>query len=352
MDRAESLGQVTESRPIMISGVYRSGTTFLTAMLGAHPTIRAASSTVKFLRFCVGRYGDMDVRGNRHELVKDTDARIRKRWGLSLDVDGIVARSDREARPSYALMYELIMRDLLCAGASLDVRWAEKLAVQWEDIDRFLEMFPNGKAIHIFRDPRDVAVSYKLMTFEPGCTYLDAAFNFRGAAECIEGLVAKFPERVLVVRAEDVAAEPEANARRICAFLDTEYSPAMVDARSLRADGEDWASNTSFGKTYRALPDAKPRWPENLSRAEVMFIEMICQPYFSRLNYVTSGFLPSAEEWLEMHGFISDSFLSERFSRWLSTGRGAQGYRTDPYEYEMKLVFPERYGATSEAGAT
>lgn len=352
MERVEFLGQVVESSPIMISGVYRSGTTFLASMVGAHPKIRSASSTVKFLRCCVGRYGDMGVRENRQALVEDTNARIGKRWGLSINIEKILSLADRDARPSYALLYDLVMRDLLCDGGAPDVRWAEKLAVQWEDIHLFLEMFPNGKAIHIFRDPRDVAVSYKLMTFEVGHTYLDAAFNFRGAAECIDGLLERFPDRVLAVRAEDIAAEPEVNARRMCAFLDIEYSPAMIDAESLHAAGEDWASNTSFGESYRALPDAKPRWPENLSRAEVIFIEMICQPYFSRLNYMASGFSPSPEEWREMYGFISDSFLSERFSKWLSTGRGAQGFRTDPYEYEMRLVFPERFGAPREAGAT
>lgn len=348
MRQADPSGQVASTRPIMVSGVYRSGTTFLTAMLGAHPEIRAASSTVKFLRFCLGRYGDMTIRENRAALVADTHARISTRWGLSIDVEGILADAARAAQPSYALMYELIMRDLLCRDAAPTVRWAEKLAVQWEDIERFLDMFPQGKAIHIFRDPRDVAVSYKLMTFEPGHSYLDAAFNFRGAAECLESLLLRFPDRVLVVRAEDIAANPESNARLMCDFLGLEYAPAMVDAGSLRADGEDWASNTSFGTTYQTLPDAKPRWPEHLSRAETLFIEMIAQPYFSRMEYASSGFTPDRQEWAALHDFVSEEFLAERFRRWLTTGRGAQGYRTDPYEYEMKIVFPERFPADAQ----
>lgn len=345
MNRTFPFGQVPGTRPIMVSGVYRSGTTFLTAMLGAHPEIRAASSTVKFLRFCAGRYGDMAIPENRAALVKDTYARINTRWGLSINVEEILANGALAAQPSYALMYELIMRDLLCMGAAPTVRWAEKLAVQWEDIERFLDMFPAGKAIHIFRDPRDVAVSYKLMTFEPGHSYLDAAFNFRGAAECLESLLLRFPDRVLVVRAEDIAANPESNARSMCDFLELEYSPTMVDAGALRADGEDWASNTSFGTTYQALPDAKPRWPEHLTRAETAFIEMISQPYFSRMGYASSGITPNRQEWSALHDFVSEGFLAERFRGWLTTGRGAQGYRTDPYEHEMKIVFPERFNA-------
>jgi hypothetical protein len=48
----DDFGVVSDSKPIMVSGVYRSGTTFLTALLGAHPKLKASSSTVKFLRFC------------------------------------------------------------------------------------------------------------------------------------------------------------------------------------------------------------------------------------------------------------------------------------------------------------
>ncbi|AOF80414.1 sulfotransferase domain protein [Methyloversatilis sp. RAC08] len=343
MSGAIDAGTVDDTEPIMISGVYRSGTTFLTAMLGAHPEIRASSSTVKFLRFCLNRYGDMAIRENRSALIADTHARIRKRWELSLDEQGILRQADLSASPSYALMYDLIMQDMLGQGAGTRVRWAEKLAAQWEDIPIFLQMFPRGKAIHIFRDPRDVAVSYKLMTFEQGNTFLDAAFNFRGSAECLEQLTRQFPDRVLAIRAEDIAQAPEHHARLMCEFLDLTYSPSMIDAGKLQADGEDWASNTSFGTTYKTLPDARPRWPEHLSRAETIFIELVSQPHFSRLGYQTSGFIPDKAEWDRMFDFVSEPFLDERFRTWLTTGRGSQGYRTDPYEYEMRLVFPERF---------
>lgn len=336
-------GTVADTQPIMISGVYRSGTTFLTAMLGAHAEIRAASSTVKFLRFCLGRYGDMRQRENRIALLADTHERIRKRWELSLDEAGILAKTDAHPAPSYALLYDLIMHDMLGRDAGRPIRWGEKLAAQWEDIPLFLKMFPQGKAIHIFRDPRDVTVSYKLMTFEPGNTFLDAAFNFRGAAECMEQLLREYPDRVLAIRAEDISAAPEENAKRICSFLDLEYSPAMIDASQLRADGEDWASNTSFGKTYKTLPDAKPRWPEHLTRAETIFIEMISQPFFSKLGYTSSGFVPEKADWDKIFEYTTESFLDERFRKWLLTGQGSQGYRTDPYGYEMRLVFPERF---------
>jgi hypothetical protein len=336
-------GVVSDSRPIMVSGVYRSGTTFLTALLGAHPKLKASSSTVKFLRFCLGRYGDVREPENRRRLVAETHKRVKVRWGLSIDEEAILARAESHGDVTYARLYDVIMKDMLTDVGDNSQRWVEKLAVQWEDIPHFLDMFPQGRVIHIFRDPRDVAASYKNMTFEPGFTYLDAAFNFRGAHETLDRLSNQYSDRIMIVKAEEVAQAPEKAARAICRFLDLDYQASMIDARQLHSEGEDWASNTSYDKPYRQLPDATPRWPQQLSRAEVIFIEMVTQPYFERLGYQSANYFPSPEEWSEVYGFIGDPLLRERFGAWLSHGRGAQGYRTDPYTHEMRIVFPERY---------
>jgi hypothetical protein len=220
--------------------------------------------------------------------------------------------------------------------------------VQWEDIPLFLEMFPNGSVIHIYRDPRDVGASYKKMTFEPGNTFLDSAFNFRGAMETMELLQEKYSKRLMVVKAEEIARQPEVAARAICKFLGLNYEPSMVDASQLHTEGENWASNTSFGGGYDKLPDGKPRWPEYLTRAEIIFIEMITQPYLTRLGYKSSGSTPSHGDWENIYHYLTEPFLGGRFEKWLYEGKGSQGYRTDPYAHEMRIVFPERF---SDEGA-
>ena len=48
-------------------------------------------------------------------------------------------------------------------------------------------MFPNGKVLHIHRDPRSVGMaSYKKMTNEPGYAYLDTIFNFISSVQHIK----------------------------------------------------------------------------------------------------------------------------------------------------------------------
>ena len=133
--------------------------------------------------------------------------------------------------------------------------------------------------------------------------------------------------------------------KAICDFLEVEFEPQMLDFRQLCAVGEDWASNTSYEIPYQKLPDGKPRWPKQLSRSEVIFLEMVSQPYLNELGYVASNYYPSADDWSDIYRYIEDPALKVRLIGWLTKGEGAQGYRTDPYIREMALVFPERFGS-------
>jgi len=335
-------GVVHDSRPILVSGVYRSGTTFLAAMLGAHPGLAATSSTVKFLRFCNGRYGDLARPECLDALVRETARRVRVRWEIEIDANAVLADLATRDDLSYARAYDVIMRHMLTAGRD-DVRWVEKLAMQWTDVPLFLEMFPNGRVLHIIRDPRDVTASYKAMTFEPGNTFLDAAFNCRSSMEHARRYERSHAAGFLVVRAEDLAADPQAGARQLCGFLDIAYDDRMVDAAEFHAEGEDWASNTSFGQSFDRIRPLAPRWPDNLSTDELALVELVTQPYLCDFGYEHSGCVPKPEQWQRIAALCDDSFLAERLRRWFVLGEGSQGYRTDPYEHEMKIVFPERY---------
>ena len=78
-------GTLDGKRPILISGVYRSGTTFLTAVINNHPNIAAAASTVKYLRFCLHHF-DLNQPDALDDLLTATSARILTRWGLGLNI--------------------------------------------------------------------------------------------------------------------------------------------------------------------------------------------------------------------------------------------------------------------------
>jgi len=340
-------------RPVMVSGVYRSATTFVAALLGSHPGLRASSSAVKYLRFCIDRYGDLRDLPNRRQLLSDCQRRLKTRWDLDLDIEAILDSIDAYLSSlghgitgcNDAIVYHHLMCYLHGIDpAASDLCWVDKTALQWSSIPLFLSMFPQGRVVHVIRDPRDVTSSYKQMTFEPGNTFLDAAFNCRSSMELSERLSPEQLQRVCILRIEDLSSDPAVQLRQLYTFLDLPFSSELLDADSYDAAGEDWRSNTSFGGGYKGWPQPGSRWPTTLSRAEVQFVELITQPYLSRYGYAPSGYVPTVHDWQRIYELLDSDFLMQRFERWFNDGVGSRGYRTNPVEHELRLVFPERYG--------
>lgn len=349
-------GSLPGVRPVMISGVYRSATTFVAALLGSHPGLRASSSAVKYLRFCIDRYGDLSVAANRQQLVSDCRRRLATRWELELDAEAILSGIDRHlaGQPEQACSDALLYHHLMCHLHGIDpqardVCWVDKTALQWSSIPLFLSMFPDGRVVHVIRDPRNVTASYKQMTFEPGNTFLDAAFNCRSSMELAEQLTPEQRQRVCMLRIEDLSGEPAERLEKLYGFLGLPFSMDLLNADSFNAAGEDWRTNTSFDGSFDGWPKPSSRWPTALSPLEVMFVELITQPYLSRYGYASSGRVPSAQEWQAMHALLDSDFLQQRFNRWFCEGVGSEGYRTNPVEHELRIVFPERYGLSSPA---
>ena len=341
----ENLGSVSRVRPVFISSLYRSSSTFLSAVIGCHEEYTATSSSVKFPRFCLGRYDPIKVEENYNRLISDTRIRVKSRWGIDFDAEAVLADVQKRG-VCYAVLYDSIMSQILTESGAAGTQWIEKIAVMWSKIPEFLEMFPLGKVIHVLRDPRSVAASYKKMTYESGATYLDVAFNTVHAIQSIEYYQEKIgSDRIMLIRSEDIAKEPESAIRSVCDFLGIEFSSRMLDPNKYgRVLGEDWRYNTSFRGEIVGFPPASTRWRDSMSHAETLFLELITQPYLSRFGYEPEKYFPTRSDWEEIYGYLEDPFLRSRFEKWLQTGEGSEGYRTDPYLTEMRIVFPERFG--------
>jgi len=332
-------GRLEGTRPVLLSGVYRSGTTFLTAVVNSLPNLAAASSTVKYLRFCLPHHRDLEAPGALDRLFEEIAARLKARWSLTLDPAAV--RTALTGQPTtHAAVYDAVMRMLLLTDGHAG-RWAEKLAMQWRDIPLFLDMFPEGQVIHVVRDPRDVTASYKKMTYEPWPSFLDACLNCKAAMIEVPQLQATHgAERLLILRAEDLAHDLAASMERICAFLGEPFTREMAEAGRLgEIKGEDWRTNSSFDAAGRNFAEAAPRWQEALEPEELFLVEMICQPEMARFDYAGSDQDVSALDGAALGRLLADPWLAGRIGTYLRTGLPEQGYRSDPYRTEMDIVF-------------
>ena len=80
-----------------------------------------------------------------------------------------------------------------------------------------------------------------------------------------------------------------------------------------------------------------------LSDAEILFVEMVTQPYLTYFGYQSSGIKPSKKLWMDVSKFFDDEFIRDRYSQFLKTGTGTEGYRSDPIKREMNIAFSTNY---------
>jgi hypothetical protein len=114
------------------------------------------------------------------------------------------------------------------------------------NFDRFLEDYPDGKAITVIRDP----VSWYASARRHSTEYEDpaaAAMLWRGSFEGILRNVREQPERTLVVSLEDTISQPRTVMTRVAAFLGIEFEPCLLVPTF---NGIAIQSDSSFGSKY------------------------------------------------------------------------------------------------------
>jgi len=253
--------------PIFVVGIARSGTTLLSAMLSAHPRLDCGPESRFFARF--RHLGTRERERLLDPLLwprpaVDFIASLRNQghpitdlFGLSLPEIGTYLLG-RE--PSVAAMLEsLTVLHARRAGAA---RWIEKTPRHLLMTDTLRALWPDAAIVRIVRDPRDVALSLARVPFAKesvvgNLVRIDE--DDRASRERVES-----DPRAMTLRYEDLVSEPERELRRLCAFLDEAYDPAMLDRRatagSVAAEHEWWKesvagplSTASVGRWQREM---------------------------------------------------------------------------------------------------
>lgn len=161
-------------------------------------------------------------------------------------------------------------------------------------IPPMLRAFPEFKVLLLYRDVRAIAASQNAKAEKR--PYLFYARHWR---KSIASLLAftdssyEFSDRVLPVCYEKLVSAPEAEARRICGFLNLEFDPAMTDVSSQvdQTTGSNWTPNSSYGEQEGIFTSSVERWKQLLTNEQIAFLEYLCAPELTYLGYdlVTDG---------------------------------------------------------------
>ena len=304
------------NNPVFISLLYRSGSTLLSLILDQSNEISSTSDTIHFMRFSYNKY--LPIEENYKTLVEDTASRIKEKWGFELNQEDVLKRVSEHSKISQAVVYDSLVRSFLNLNNSQ--RWCDRTAVGWERIPDFLEMFPNGKALHIYRDPRAVLLSFKKYTFLKEPAYLDSIFASSALFNFLNRKSIKENPNIFQLKYEDLVAEPENEIKTLCNFLEIEYTPKMLDVKNFKDKfGNSFDGNSSHFKGKSKIDNSSVNiWKNQLSKVEIYFTEHILGKELDWFGYEKENLELNKDEQIEFNELVEHPYIAKRYNFFLN----------------------------------
>lgn len=281
-------GQIVDAQPVFIVGLPRSGTTLLTAMLGAHPAFACGPETAFFMRLPRDTSRLLDPTHWPDRAVEHLSSNQRRGvpfyvlYGLDrAQVHDALARRE----PSVAAMLETITSAY--ARAAGKPRWAEKSPRHILFLPRLREAFPEAPIVRIVRDPRDVALSVMRAPFG-GSSLMVNLYECARLSARTEPIIRR-DQRLLTVRFEDLVAQPELESRRLCDFVREPFDPRMLE------QGESAAAIGDRSEWWLAKAAERPDssrlavWRRELTPRQQRAAAAICHDILERHDYPDRG---------------------------------------------------------------
>ena len=280
--------------PIYLAGIERSGTSLMYALLASHPNIAMTRRTNLWTYFN-NQYGDLNKAENLQRCLSIMSQYKRLR-AIQIDTER-VRREFYQGEKTYARLFTLIEGHF--AERLGKSRWGDKSLNTERYMDDIFDAFPSAKIIHMMRDPRDRYASAKTRwTDMKGRVGAGTAMWLESVKLARRGQ-RKYPNQYMVVRYEDLVAQPEPMLRKICEFLGEEYVPemlTMIGAPTHLNKG----SNSSYGKREvgKITTDSIARYRQVLSPHEIKYMQDFCKDGMRQFGYALDDIRLSPRDWL------------------------------------------------------
>lgn len=325
--------------------MFRSGTTTMARALNAHPDIAFASDP--FLPFFKKLRSNLSQElGHRIPVSDPLSDYYFSEHGLDLltaisDADperpfspgdfAEIAESVRQCCVQYSASltpyldnlrgatYRDYLRSMLeqidaCYGGGSRAISGFKEVWATEFVPFFLRADASAKAVIMMRDPRAVCASKNSTSENYPWTFL--CRQWRKLAVIAKWCETQMPDRVMVIRLEDLVREPEPETRRLSDFLGVDWHPDLADPSSYRdGGGAPYKQNTSYeGGAARFNTGTLEKWRQKLAPETVEFIDYICGPEMGLYGYAVDKASPD-----RVDDFVSNPPLidDEAMAKWI-----------------------------------
>ena len=315
-----SAGSDGAAAPIFIVGCPRSGTSLLRDILDGHLNLTFPTES-HFIPVFFKAYGDPQTQGEARRLAARI-LRLRwvRSWGLALEPGDFA--HDRSFRKVVTRIYSEYARNKKKA------RWGDKTPQYVAEIPVLYALFPKCKIIHVYRDGRDVALSWLRVGLDARNIFT-AALSWKKFVSKGRRDGAALPSSAyLEVRYESLLACPEKVIRDVCAFLEEPFSEAVFRKNPLRHNQRQMRlGRRDFGILDTQIVTTNvQKWKTEMPPPARVLFESLAGDLLASMGYEVAGAtrqISGLERimWRAHHWscWVVDRMNSKDFLEWLVT---------------------------------
>ncbi len=273
--------------PIFMIGIQRSGSNLLRLMLNESSEIAAPHPPHILQRMMplVPRYGDLNRKKAFSLLVDDVCRLVESNpvpWeGVVLNRGDVAARCrKRNLVAVFGAVYDVVAE---AWGAKT---WCCKSLANIYYLPEIKDYFTGAKYIYLYRDGRDVAVSFsKAVVGEKHFYHIAKEWN--EAQQLALNFRKKIPEkRFFNLSYEDLTTETEKTVRALCGFLGVGYKPSMLEFyKAGEAKRAASASNLWENVTNPVMKQNSRKFLKEAREEDIRIFESVAGSSMDSLGY-------------------------------------------------------------------
>lgn len=229
-------------QPIVVLGNPRSGTTLLRLILTCHKNISIPPEG-PFFFILEPKYWKIKVFDDQliEKFVSDL-LMVPKMEEWNLDRDRLIHRLKNGSRSSFIDLVNGVHFEYMESHGIQKQRWGDKSVSYsiWR-LGSIRRSLPHAHLIHIVRDGRDVACSYRALSGVVGkyapnlpTNVLEIAFHWDHNVKRIHNFLKNWPKnQCSTIKYENLVTDPESEIRKLCLDLGEDFDPKMLDFHSI-----------------------------------------------------------------------------------------------------------------------
>lgn len=272
-------------------GTQRSGSNLLRLMMNQ---LKAISSPhpphiLERMNPLMQNYGDLTSDDNFAMLVDDVCRLVELNpvaWsGMIFNREVITTKAETKAKKRSLMSVYGAIYDLYAESQSAKT-WCCKSLANINYINDIEEYFDRPKYVYLYRDGRDVALSFQKAVVGEKHIYCIAKewANTQAKALSLRNLIDE--DRFHTISYEQLTQQPEKTARSLCGFLNTAYTPAMLDFHKTSEARKAAESSNLWGNvTNPILQNNSKKYLKELSFDEISIFESVAGNMLEALAY-------------------------------------------------------------------